>query len=318
MKSSPTPILTVLYNKRKVVVEFVAEGLSSFSSPYPSAPLIDIPSLSNSRSSTSPCLPAAAPKHSDPASPTLTTAALAQSQLSSPCARKEEPAPSSSKSPVKEGNLERLRMNLKVCEEKGEKGKKESLEKLRRKLDVCAQEIRECEEKEMDWAGGAGSGYIKAGKLKKKLARLCNQLEAHQGRVSVANEASGHDWMSSYLKENDQDPAESNSELEAKLNNQLKEGRTKINKVVSHFVERQERGVVCMDDDDSSIDLEGEEECQSIDDEEDIDDDEDDVQDIEGEEDVDDEDSGSIDLDGEEEDITIIASEVRDVHCAQE
>ena len=79
-------------------------------------------------------------------------------------------------------------------------------------------------------------------------------------------------------------------------------------------MERQERGVVCMDDDGSSIDLEGEEECQSIDDEEDIDDDED----IEGEEDVDDEDSGSIDLDGEEEDITIIASEVGDVHCAQE
>ena len=83
-------------------------------------------------------------------------------------------------------------------------------------------------------------------------------------------------------------------------------------------MERQERGVVCMDDDGSSIDLEGEEECQSIDDEEDIDDDEDDVQDIEGEEDVDDEDSGSIDLDGEEEDITIIASEVGDVHCALE
>ena len=31
MKSSPPPIPTVLYNKRKAVVEFVAEGLSSFS-----------------------------------------------------------------------------------------------------------------------------------------------------------------------------------------------------------------------------------------------------------------------------------------------
>ena len=86
-----------------------------------------------------------------------------------------------------------MNLEIKVKEEKGEKEeKKESLEKLRRKLDVCAQEIRECEEKEMDWAGGAGSGYIKAGKLKKKLARLCNQLEAHQGRVSVADKASGH------------------------------------------------------------------------------------------------------------------------------
>ena len=42
-------------------------------------------------------------------------------------------------------------------------------------------------------------------------------------------------------------------------------------RVLSHFVERQERGVVCLDDDGFSIDLEGEEECQSIDDEEDID-----------------------------------------------
>ena len=71
---------------------------------------------------------------------------------------------------------------------------------------------------------------MKAGKLKKKLARLCNQLEARQGSVSVADKVSGHDWMSLYLEENDQDPAESNPELEAKLNNQLKEGRSKINK----------------------------------------------------------------------------------------
>ena len=134
---------------------------------------------------------------------------------------------------MKKGNLGRLRRNLEIkdCEEKGQKKKKKgSLEKLRRKLDVCAQEIRECEEKEMDWAEGAGSGYMKAGKLKKKLARLCNQLEARQGSVSVADKVSGHDWMSLYLEENDQDPAESNPELEAKLNNQLKEGRSKINK----------------------------------------------------------------------------------------
>ena len=231
MKSSPPSIPTVLYNKRKVVVEFVADELSSFSPPYP-VPFTVIPSPSNSTSSTSPCLPAAVPKHSDAALPTLITASLAQSPLSS-YARKEQPAPSSSKSPVKKGNLDRLRSNLEVndCEEKGEKEeKKESFKKLRRKLDVCAQEIRECEEKEMDWAGGAGSGYMKAGKLKKKLARFCNQLEAHQGSVSVADKGSGHDWMSLYLEENDQDPAECNLELEAKLNNQLKEGRSKINK----------------------------------------------------------------------------------------
>ena len=230
MKSSPPPIPTVLYNKRKVVVELVAEELSSFSSPCPSAPLIVKPSPSNSTSPTSPSLPAAAPNHS---CPTFITASLVQSPLSSPSAGKEEPAPSSSKPPVKKGNLGRLRRNLEIkdCEEKGQKKKKKgSLEKLRRKLDVCAQEIRECEEKEMDWAEGAGSGYMKAGKLKKKLARLCNQLEARQGSVSVADKVSGHDWMSLYLEENDQDPAESNPELEAKLNNQLKEGRSKINK----------------------------------------------------------------------------------------
>ena len=60
-----------------------------------------------------------------------------------------------------------------------------------------------------------------------------------------------------------------------------------------------------MDDDGSSIDLEGEEECQSIDDEEeDIDDDEHDVDEVEGEEDFDEEDSGSLVL--EEEDIEVI------------
>ena len=50
---------------------------------------------------------------------------------------------------------------------------------------------------------------------------------------------------------------------------QLKEGRSRINKVVNDFVERQEREVACMEDDDFSIDLECEEECESIDDEED-------------------------------------------------
>ena len=78
-------------------------------------------------------------------------------------------------------------------------------------------------------------------------------------------------------------------------------------RVVSDFVERQERGVVCLDDDISSIDLEDEEECQSIDDEEeDIDDDEDDVDEVEEEEDFDEEESGSMHLDEEEEDIRVI------------
>ena len=141
---------------------------------------------------------------------------------------------------MRESNLEkRSRGNLEFytqgCEEKGrnvEKGKngKESLEKLRRKVQMCAQEIKECEEKEMDWAGGSSSRYIKAGKLKKKLTSLCNQLEARQGGVSVADEESGHDFMSLYLEETDQDPADSNPELEAKLNYQLREGKSKINK----------------------------------------------------------------------------------------
>ena len=69
-----------------------------------------------------------------------------------------------------------------------------------------------------------------APKLKKKFARLCGQLEVHQGRISVADKVSCHDWMSLYLEENDQDPAESNPELQDKLNKQLKEGRSKINK----------------------------------------------------------------------------------------
>ena len=119
---------------------------------------------------------------------------------------------------------------IRECEGKGKQEEKEdNFEKLRMRLEVCAKEIKECEEKEMDWAGGASSRYIKAGKLKKKFTRLYNKLEAHQGSVSVVK-ASGYDLMSLYLEEDDEDPAESNSELEAKLNNQLKEGRSKINK----------------------------------------------------------------------------------------
>ena len=120
---------------------------------------------------------------------------------------------------------------IRECAGKGKQEEREDhFEKLRRRLEVCAKEIKECEEQEMDWAGGAGSRYIKAGKLKKKFTRLYNKLEAHQGSVSGGDQASGYDWMSLYLEEDDQDPAESNSELEAKLNNQLKEGRSKINK----------------------------------------------------------------------------------------
>ena len=77
------------------------------------------------------------------------------------------------------------------------------------------------------------------------------------------------DWMALYLEQGDIDPAINNLELQAKLDMQLKEGRSRINKVVNDFVERQEREVACMEDDDFSIDLECEEECESIDDEED-------------------------------------------------
>ena len=137
-----------------------------------------------------------------------------------------------------EGNLERLKRKLEFgaeaireCDGKGKQEEKENnLDKLRRRLEVCAKEIKEFEEKEMDWVGGASSRYIKAGKLKKKFIRLYNKLEAHEGTVSVAHKASGSDWMSLYLEEDDEDPAESDSKLEAKLNNQLKEGRSKINK----------------------------------------------------------------------------------------
>ena len=242
-KSNSSSIPTVLYNDRKVVVKFVGEGLSSISSPgYLPIHLIALPSCSYSTPSTSPPLSAAAPKHSDLASPTQIRDSSAQSQnylfSESPCAEEEEPTPSSSNSPVKEGNLKRLRRRLEFCAEEmmecnnsGEKEEKEeNLEKLRRKVEKCAQQIKECEEKEMDWAGGAGSRYIKTGKLKKKFTRLYNKLEAHQGSVSVVDQAGGYDWMSSYLEKDDKDPAESNPELEAKLKKQLKEGRSKINK----------------------------------------------------------------------------------------
>ena len=68
-----------------------------------------------------------------------------------------------------------------------------------------------------------------------------------------------------------------------------------IFRVVDHFAERREGEVVYMDDDGSSIDLDDEEECQSIDVEEDIDDSEED-------------DSINSDLDEEEEDIKVIES----------
>jgi len=334
MNSNSPSIPTCLYNNRRVVVQFVADGLSSFSSPFPPTPLTTPSySLSSSTSTTLSCLPAIAAKNPDLASSALISASLEQNEPqsyphSSPCANKKEPTLSSSisKLPMMERNLERLKRKLEFgaeetreCEGKGKHEEKEdTFEKLRWRLEVCAKEIKECEEKEMDWAGGASSRYIKAGKLKKKFIRLYNKLEAHQGSVSVAaDKASGYDWMSLYLEEDDADPAESNPNLEAKLNNQLKEGRSKINKLVSDFVEIQERGVVCMDDDDSSIDLEAEEECRSIDDEEeDVDEDESDVDDFEEEEKIDEEGSDSVNLDEEEEDMEVTASEIEDGHCS--
>jgi len=333
MESNSPSIPTCLYNNRRVVVQFVADGLSSFSLPFPSTPYTPPTySLSSSTSTTPSCLPTTAAKNSDLASSALISASLEQHEPQSyphpsACASQKQPTLSSSisKSPMMEGNLEMLKRKLEFgaeeireCEGKGKQEKKEdNFDKLRRRLEVCANEIMECEEKEMDWAGGASSRYIKAGKLKKKFTRLYNKLEAHQESVSVADKASGYDWMSLYLEEDDADPAESNSKLEAKLNNQLKEGRSKINKVVSEFAEIQERGVVCMDDDDSSIDLEAEEECRSIDDEEeDVDEDESDVDDFEEEEKIDEEGSDSVNLDEEEEDMEVTASEIEDGHCS--
>ena len=148
---------------------------------------------------------------------------------------------------------------------------------------MCAQEIKECEGREMDWAGGAGSSYIKAGKLKKKFTNIMKKMKA-QERVTPEN-GSDCDWMDLYLEQGDVDPAIDNLELQAKLDKQLKEGRSKINKVISDFVERE---AACMEDDDSSIDMECEEECESIDDEEeDFDEEEEDVDDGEEKKDID-------------------------------
>ena len=117
-KSNLPSIPTRLYNNKKVAVQFVADGLSSFSSPFPPTPFTPPTHSLSSSTSTSPlCLPATAHE-------------------------------------------------IRKCQEKGEqKGKEDNFEKLGRRLEVCAKEIKQCEEKEMDWAGGAGSRYIKAGKL---------------------------------------------------------------------------------------------------------------------------------------------------------
>ena len=93
MKSNSPSIPTCLYNNRKVVVQFVAEGLSSFSSPYPPTPLTSLTySLSSSTSTTPSCLPTTAAKNSDLASSTLISASLEQPELQSyphpsPCAK---------------------------------------------------------------------------------------------------------------------------------------------------------------------------------------------------------------------------------------
>ena len=237
-KESNSPIPTCLYKNKKVVVEFVTDGLFSFSSP--------------------------------PSSAGPTTQSRQSPGISTSCAETVEPTPPSCAHGT---NLDAL-------------VKEGSFEKLRRKLEMCAQEIKECEEREMDWAGGAGSSYIKAGKLKKKFTNIIKKLKAQE---SVSPEkGSDCDWMALYLEQGDIDPAINNLELQAKLDMQLKEGRSRINKVVNDFVERQEREVACMEDDDFSIDLECEEECESIEDEEeDFDEEEEDVDDGEEKKDID-------------------------------
>ena len=106
--------------------------------------------------------------------------------------------------------------------------KEGTVEELTRKLKECAQEIRECEEKEMDWSEGARSSYMKVGRLKKKVTRLYNQLETQQ-----SNEADHLDLVSQFLQEEDEDPAESNPTLKAKLDKQLRENRLKLDKLVN-------------------------------------------------------------------------------------
>lgn len=103
--------------------------------------------------------------------------------------------------------------------------KKGAVEELKRKLKECAQEIMECEEKEMDWSEGARSSYMKVGRLKKKFTRLHNQLKTQQ-----SNEADHLELVSQFLQEEDEDPAESNPTLKAKLDKQLREHRSKLDK----------------------------------------------------------------------------------------
>ena len=106
--------------------------------------------------------------------------------------------------------------------------KEGAVEELTRKLKECAQEIKECEEKEMDWSEGARSSYIKVGRLKKKFTRLHNALKAQDS--SPVNEADHLESVSLFLQEEDEDPAESNPSLKAKLDKQLRENRSKLDK----------------------------------------------------------------------------------------
>ena len=99
------------------------------------------------------------------------------------------------------------------------------MEELTRKLKECAQEIAECEEKEMDWSEGARSSYMKVGRLKKKFTRLHKELKTQQ-----SNEADHLELVSLLLQEEDEDPAESNPTLKAKLDKQLRENRLKLDK----------------------------------------------------------------------------------------
>ena len=106
--------------------------------------------------------------------------------------------------------------------------KEGAVEELTRKLKECAQEIKECEEKEMDWSEGARSSYMKVGRLKKKFTRLHNALKAQDS--SPVNEADHLESVSLFLQEEDEDPAESNPTLKAKLDKQLRENRSKLDK----------------------------------------------------------------------------------------
>ena len=125
-------------------------------------------------------------------------------------------------------SLRECRVNLKkvsIEKTKPPAVKEGAVEELKRKLKECAQEIKECEEKEMDWSEGARSSYMKVGRLKKKFARLHNQLETQQ-----SDDADHLDLVSLFLQEEDEDPAESNPTLKAKLDKQLRENRSKLEK----------------------------------------------------------------------------------------